>query len=180
MEESWTETRPFYNYNGIGQHGPKRFRIEFKKEKTMKINEKWQGILMAVLVTMMVSPVLAQDTPEGWSQDLPQVFQQGDITYTSGGFGLEERDALKATARNYNLFVSNAVKGGNFTEGETIIITNKGNQKTLTVYDAGPLFYAKLPPGTYAVRAINGSETAERSVAITGQKQERIHFIWSN
>ena len=128
----------------------------------------------------MISPVLAQENPEGWSQDLPQVFQQGDITYTSGGFGLEERDALRDTARNYNLIVSNAVKGGNFTEGETIVITNKGNQKTLTINNAGPLFYAKLPLGTYIVKAVNGNEKAERTVSITGQKQERIHFIWSN
>jgi hypothetical protein len=50
----------------------------------------------------------------------------------------------------------------------------------LTINDAGPLFYAKLPAGTYTVRAINGNEMAERSVSITGQEQERIHFIWSN
>ena len=93
---------------------------------------------------------------------------------------MEERDALKATVRNYNLVVSNAVRGGNFTEGETIVITNKGNQKTLTINNAGPLFYAKLPLGTYIVKAVNGNEKAERTVSITGQKQERIHFIWSN
>jgi hypothetical protein len=154
--------------------------IEFKKEKTMKMNIKWQGIVVAALFAMTISPVLAQDTQEGWSQDLPQVFQQGEITYISGGNDLDERNALKAAARNYNLIISNAVKGGNFTEGQTIVITNKGNQKTLTINDAGPLFYAKLPAGTYIVKAVSGNEKAERTVSISGQKQERIHFIWSN
>ena len=150
----------------------------------MKIDGKWQGILVAGILAIMVSPVFAQDDQEGWSQDLPQVLQQGEITYTSGGFGVDERDALKATAKNYNLIISNAVKGGNFTEGETIVITNKDNQKTLTINDAGSLFYAKLPVGMYIIKAVNGNEKEERTFSITGQKQERIFLSgqtdWAN
>jgi hypothetical protein len=149
----------------------------------MRMNGKWQGVMAAVFFAMMISPVWAQnsqDSQEGWSLGMPEVVHQGDITYISGGFDVDERDALKATAHNYNLVISNAVKAGNFTEGETIIITNKGNQKTLTISDAGPMFYAKLPAGTYIVKAVNGSEKRERTLSISGQKQERIHFIWSN
>ena len=145
----------------------------------MKINGKWQGVLVAGLLAMMISPVLAQENQESWSQDLPLVLQQGGIAYTSGGFGLEERDALKATAKNYNLLISNADRVGKLSADTTIVITGKGNQKTLTVDDAGPLLYAKLPPGTYVVKAANGGQNAVRTVSITGQKQERIYFIWS-
>ena len=92
--------------------------------------------------------------------------------------GLEERDALKASAKDYNLIISNAIQGGNFTEGETIIIS--GNNKTLTINDAGPLVYARLPSGTYLIKGINGKETTERTLAITDHEQARIHFIWSH
>jgi hypothetical protein len=145
----------------------------------MKINGKWQGVLVAGLLAMMISPVLAQENQESWSEDLPQVMQQGGIAYTSGGISLEERDALKATAKNYNLIISNADRAGKLTADTTIVITGKGNQKTLTVDDAGPLMYAKLPPGTYVVKAANGDQKAVRTVSITGQKQARIYFIWS-
>ena len=66
----------------------------------MKINGKWQGVLVAGLLAMMISPVLAEENQESWSPDPPQILQQGAIIYTSGGISLEERDALKATARN--------------------------------------------------------------------------------
>ncbi len=104
---------------------------------------------------------------------------QGAITYTSGGFGLEERDALKATAKNYNLIISNADRQGNFSADTTLVITNKGNRETLTVNDTGPLFYARVPAGTYVIKAANGGQKAERTVSVTGQKQERVHFIGS-
>ena len=145
----------------------------------MKINSKWQGILVAGLLAMMITPALAQENQQTWSQDLPEVMHQGAITYTSGGFGLEERDALKSTAKDYNLIISNADREGKFTADTTLVITNKGNRETLTVTDAGPLFYARMPAGTYVVKAVNGSQKRERTVAITGQKQERMYFIWS-
>ena len=145
----------------------------------MKINKKWRGVLVAGFLAMMISPALAQEYQESWSQDLPQVMQEGKITYTSGGFGLEERDALKATVKNYNLIMSNADKVGKLTAGTTIVITNKHNQETLRVDDAGPLFYAELPAGAYVIKAANGDQKAQRNISITGQKQARINLIWS-
>jgi hypothetical protein len=146
----------------------------------MKINGKLHGILMAGFLALMISPVMAQENQESFSQDLPQVLQQGEITYTTGGFGLEERDALKATVKNYNLIISNANKQSQYTAETTIVITGKGNQMALTVDDAGPLLYARLPAGTYVVKATNGDEKSVRTLSITGQKQARIHFIWSS
>jgi hypothetical protein len=151
----------------------------FTRRDIMKINRKWQGILVAGLLAMMISPALAQENQQTWSQDLPEVMHQGAITYTSGGFGLEERDALKATAKDYNILISNADREGKFTADTSLVITNKGSRETLTVTDAGPLFYARVPAGTYVVKAANGSQKAERTVSVTGQKQERVYFIWS-
>jgi hypothetical protein len=145
----------------------------------MKINGKWQGVLAAAFLALMISPVLAQENQESWSPDPPPILQQGAITYTTGGISLEERDAFKATAYKYNLLVSNADKVGKLTAETTIVITGKGNQELLTVNDAGPLFYAKLPAGTYVVKAVNGDQKAVRTVSITGKKQGRIYFIWS-
>lgn len=146
----------------------------------MKINSKWQGVLVAGLLAMLITPALAQENQETWSQDQPEVMHQGAIAYTSGGFGLEERDALKATAKNYNLIVSNADRQGKFSADTTLVITNKGNRETLTVNDTGPLFYARVPAGTYVIKAANGSQKAERTVSVTGQKQGKVYFIWSD
>ena len=131
-------------------------------------------------LAMMSSPVLAKGNQENASQYLPQVLHQGGITYTSGGYGLDERSALVSTKRDYNLIVSNAVKGGEFTDGETIAILNKNKQEVLTVKDVGPLFYAKLPAGSYVVAETNGNVKEERTVFIAEKKQVGVHFIWLN
>ena len=144
----------------------------------MKINGKWEGVLVAGLLAMMVSPALARENRESTAQFLPQVMHQDGIRYTSGGYGLEERSALEATAKKYDLIISNADKKGEFTAGTELVIAGKGNHKTLTVKDVGPLFYAKLPEGTYFIKAVNGNKKVERTLSIVGKKQDRMHLIW--
>ena len=142
----------------------------------MKFTKKWKGALAVGLFAMMCSPVFAQDSSDDLSQYLPEILHQDGISYTTGGIGADETSALKANARHYNLFISNSEKNGSFTDNTSITIT--GKQATLTVNDAGPLFYAKLPPGVYVVKAANGDQRSERTVSVTNQKQEQIHFIW--
>ena len=144
----------------------------------MEINGKWKGVLVACLLVMMASPVLARENRDNSSQFLPKVIQQDGITYTTGGYGLDERSALESTVKKYDLIVSNADKKGEFTADTEFVITNKGKQETLTVKDAGQLFYAKLPAGTYAIKAVNGDKKVERTISITGKKQDRMHLIW--
>ena len=144
----------------------------------MKINGKWQVVLVAWLLAMMASPVLARENQESSPQLLPQVMHQDGIVYTSGGYGLDERSALEATAKRYDLIISNADKKGEFTADTKIVITNKGNHQMLTVKDTGPLFYANLPTGTYVIKATNGDKKVERTISVMSKKQDRIHLIW--
>lgn len=146
----------------------------------MKIYGRWQAVFVVGLLAMMISQAQAQNNEENLEQYLPDVLRIGQITYTSGGIGLEERGALESTAKQYNLIISNAGKHGEFTAGTLIVITGKDDQQMLTVKDSGPLLYIKLPAGPYVVKATNRDEKAERTVAITGQQQARIYFTWAD
>ena len=142
----------------------------------MTVRDMLRGVLIAGLLATMALPALAQEQADHLSQALPEVNHQDGIAYTTGGIGADETNALKATAQNYNLFISNSEKNGSFTDNTSITIT--GRQATLTVNDAGPLFYAKLPPGEYVIKATNGDQNLQRNVTITGNKQAQIHLIW--
>jgi len=144
----------------------------------MKSNGILKIVVVAGFLAMVISPVLAQENEENLEQYLPDILQQGQITYTSGGIGLEERGALEATVKNYNLIISNAGKNGEFTADTTVVVSSRGNQELLTVNDAGPLLYAKLPAGEYVVKATNREKNAVRTVSITGQKPTRLYFTW--
>jgi len=154
------------------------FLIKSQKENAMEINGKLKGILVACLLVMMASPALARENRDNSSQFLPKVIQQDGITYTTGGYGLNERHALESTVKQYNLIVSNADKKGEFTGDIEFLVTNKGKHETLTVKDAGPLLYAKLPAGNYVIKAVSNHKKLERTVSITGKKQDRMYLIW--
>jgi hypothetical protein len=166
--------------NGLFTHFMRAgFQNQFQEEGTMTKNRKWLCGVIAGLLAMLISPVFAQEQNIS-SQDLPDIIHQGTVAYTTGGFGLEDRDTMKAAAKNYNLILSNATRSGGFTTGGTIVILNKGSRETVTVNNVGPLFYAKLPAGIYVISAVSGNEKMERTVTISGNKQERVNLIWSN
>jgi hypothetical protein len=139
----------------------------------MKSFGKWQPIAAAlVLAVAVAAPAVAQDKTEAMNKE--------GITYMSGGIGLEEREAFKAEAKDYNLLVSNANKGGHLTADVAIVVKSLKGKELLTVEDAGPLFYAKLPAGSYIIEAMSGEQHAKRRITVAGHKQAKLYFIWGN
>ncbi|MDD5586111.1 MAG: hypothetical protein PHY92_04025 [Alphaproteobacteria bacterium] len=139
----------------------------------MKCFGKWRLVLVSAVLTMaIVMPALAQD--------MPVVKQRGGVSFVTGGIGLEERDAIKATAKDYNLLVSNANKGGHMTTDVELVIKSLKDEVILAVEDAGPLFYANLPEGSYIVEAMNGEQYAKRRITVGGKRQAKLYFVWGN
>jgi len=108
----------------------------------------------------------------------PMPIHRGQITYITGGIGEDEEDAMKATAGEYNLLISNAERNGEFTAGTNLVIRNGKGFEVLRAQNTGPLFYAQLPPGRYVVDAhYNGFESV-RNVTIGERNPADIHLIW--
>jgi hypothetical protein len=105
--------------------------------------------------------------------------QQGGITYVSGGIGDGEEDALKSVAHNYNLQITNTTPSGAYTADTNLVIEGRNGSQVIKVNDAGPLFYARLPAGTYTVKAWSdeGQKTVRR-VHISGKKPVDMHLVW--
>lgn len=100
------------------------------------------------------APQYAQQAPnytaQGRSDEVMQPMQAGDINYVTGGIGDEERAALHAVESQYNLRVMSASNDGAFV-GDTHLVIRNHRGDTLLDAVAGPLFFAKLPYGTYFV-----------------------------
>jgi hypothetical protein len=105
---------------------------------------------------------------------------QGDITYISGGVGDSELAEFKAAAPNYNLQVTNSENNGEFVAGVYIEIKNKNGRQLLQLRNAGPLFYAQLPPGAYTMRAIYRRVERVQTIKIGGKGHSTVHVTWSN
>lgn len=110
---------------------------------------------------------------------MPQPMHKGDITYISGGIGLGEQHALESQAKHYDLAITNADKAGAFTTGTRLVITAKDGRDVLRVAATGPLFYAKLPPGDYTIRAVNNGQSRKRTVKVASGATTDVHLIWT-
>jgi len=109
--------------------------------------------------------------------DLPQVVQAGSVRYITGGIGDEERAALEAVKNEYNLHITSTDNAGEFNGDTQITVRDRGGQ-TLVNAEAGPLFYADLPAGTYTVEAISVGRSEERKVTVGQQKPSSLYFRW--
>src|SRR5262249_5542328 len=118
------------------------------------------------------TPEVATPTTGGGMQSI----QQGDVRYITGGIGDEEREALDAVKKDYNLHVTSTNKDGEFNGDTQIVILGKGGEKLVDVV-AGPLFYAQLPAGHYTLQAVNGGVQKQQKVTIGG-KDARVYLRW--
>lgn len=121
-----------------------------------------------------VAATLAILSPTAMAQVVPQ--KEGDVMYVTGGIGRAETDALKAVQAEYNLQVTSSNTEGYFI-GDTAfkILDSKGVPMVTTL--AGPIFYAKLPAGSYMLEATRAGETKKQHVTI-GKTTVHAYFTW--
>ena len=110
----------------------------------------------------------------------PTPKEQNGVTYINGGVGQEEQTAMRAQRSDYNLLLTFATKqsGAYRSDVQLDIMDTKGNT-LLSAANSGPMFYAKLPAGTYRISAAAEGKVFKRSVRIgTAPKEMTLH--WEN
>jgi hypothetical protein len=131
-----------------------------------------QRTLAALILAACLTPaaVLAAPTPK----------QQNGITYVNGGVGEEEQAAMKAQRADYNLLLTFATKqSGAYRSDVQLDITDAKGANLVTVANSGPMFFAKLPPGTYRISAAAEGKTFKRTVKV-GSAPKEIVLHWEN
>jgi len=126
-----------------------------------------------------------QSEPESVSPDAdvsaapPAKKSAAGIEYRSGGVGKEERDALLLATKRYALKIVLAAKGDRaFVYDAKIRVLDASGKAAVEADDAGPLFFANLPTGTYKVSATAYGQTKEQTASVTAGKQRAISFTW--
>src|SRR5262249_7910850 len=100
-------------------------------------------------------------------QDVPEIKQEGAIRYAMGGVGEDERAAMEAMRKDFNLELTFAAKGdGNFLADVDLAIRDARDRVVLGTRIDAPIVLAQLPPGRYTVSATFNGETQTRKVSI--------------
>jgi len=99
---------------------------------------------------------------------LPEPHTAGNAVYRSGGIGEDERKALRALARDYNLRLTFVAEGrGAYLGGARVRIENRNGAVVLDAQAEGPWFFARLPEGRYRVVVTHGAGVISREVDLT-------------
>ena len=100
--------------------------------------------------------------------------------YISGGIGEEERASMEASRDYFNLRLAFAAQGsGEYLSSVRVRIADLDGDELLEAVTDGPLFYARLVPGTYVVSATYGDEVQQRRVRIGEAGAADYVLYWS-
>lgn len=132
-------------------------------------------ILGAVVGTTMAAVAAGLDS------NLPSTQQLGQVTYLSGGIGLDQSEAIKQVMKDYSLtltFVGTTRNGNEYLAGVPVVITDAHGQTVLDVASAGPYVLAMLPDGRYTIAATYRGKTERRTVSISTTQHVRQVLSW--
>jgi hypothetical protein len=101
-----------------------------------------------------------------------------DVPHVSGGVDADARAELLAKEKEYNLKIIAAEKSGDYLADVKVVIERANKERVLDTTMEGPILLAKLPPGTYTIRATSGRETLTQTVTIPAQGLRQAVFSW--
>jgi hypothetical protein len=109
---------------------------------------------------------------------LPQVQQQGDVSYTSGGVGLDESHALQREQAHWPLSLRFTGPTADYLSGVHVRITGSKGE-VLSTESMGPYMLVKLPAGSYTVYAKYKDQEKKQSVSVSGPGKAKAAFHWN-
>jgi hypothetical protein len=139
---------------------------------------KWRGaftLVAAAALSAVPAWAMAQDRSDG----MPEVQQQGNISYVSGGVGLDESRALQKAAAQWPLELRFTGKGADYLSDVPVTITDGKGAETFKASAQGPYMLVKLPPGSYTVQAVYNGVAREQKVSVPSGGHARAAFFWN-
>jgi hypothetical protein len=96
--------------------------------------------IIVILATVATGGALAGNLPPFIEEG---VF--GHVRYVSGGVSLEEREAMKAMAKDFDLKLVFAMASGEYLSHILVVIKDAQGNTLLSKESQGPWFFVKLP-----------------------------------
>jgi hypothetical protein len=137
----------------------------------MKLNIPRKSMLVLVLAVLGISS-FAQ---------MPEVQTRPEMSCMMGGIGSDESKALRAEAKKWPLNIEFSEHMGNkdaWVSGVRLKIIDAQKNTIFEESCNGPLFLAKLAPGSYDIVASYQEIEKKRQVKIVDGKSERISMNW--
>lgn len=112
---------------------------------------------------------------------LPEVQTRSEMSCMMGGIGSDESKALRVEAKKWplNIEFSERLEGADaWVSGVRLKIIDAKKNTLFEESCNGPLFLAKLAPGTYDIVASYQGIEKKRQIKIVDGKSERVSMNW--
>ncbi|MDB5985223.1 MAG: putative exported protein [Nevskia sp.] len=130
-------------------------------------------------VCIAAAAMLLAIRASGDDDTFPTVHHSGDISFCSGGIGIDEVQTMKAQAANYPLAVTFITRVNNhdgYTAPEQVVIIKSDGTPVLDLKPDGPFLLVDLPPGKYQVSAGSAEQSRTQAVQIVRGAHKRLVF----
>ncbi len=137
---------------------------------------RWLSVLAVCAACAAPLAAQAQDADAG---GLPQALHQGDVTFVTGGVGLDESQALRTEAPRWPLAMRFTGSGADYLADVHVKITSGADTTVLQADSRGPYMLVQLRPGKYTVKATYDGHDQTRSITIGRKGHQKLDFSWS-
>lgn len=131
---------------------------------------------LSIPVAILIGSIL----PLAAVAELRPVQVNDNVSYITGGVGLEESTAIKEMRKEYPLtmvFAETTSYGRNqYIYGVEVEIV-RGNELVFETETKGPYLLVRLPPGTYSITAIHNGIPKSQRVTV-GTKPKQVGWTW--
>ena len=103
-----------------------------------------------------------------------------DVSYLTGGIGLEESTAIKEMRSDYPLtmvFAETTATGRNQYLYAVVVEIRRGNNLLFETRTQGPYLLVRLPPGSYRVTATHNGIPKSQTITV-GTKPRQVGWSW--
>ena len=104
----------------------------------------------------------------------------GNVTYVSGGVGLESLDQLSSIAKDFNLKLVFALNSGAYLSAVQVAIVDAKGKTIVDTTSDGPWFMTKLPAGNYQVVATVAGKAEKRQITVSTSQLKTVDFRWQS
>ncbi len=103
----------------------------------------------------------------------------GEISYVTGGIGVQSREEMMPVRGQYNLRLLFAYSTGSYLADIAVTVADQaGNMRLETVSD-GPYLWARMPPGRYRVTVSHAGQAQTRQVNVPAVGAADVSFFWA-
>lgn len=110
---------------------------------------------------------------------LPQIEQQDDVSFVSGGVGLDESRALRRAQSQWPLSLRFTGPNSEYLADVHVRLVDAHNSEVLNTTSRGPYMLVRLRPGRYTVHAQYKDREQTRAVTIPAKGTVKSAFLWT-